>query len=933
MKQIIEITVNGRAHEVAVQPGATLLGVLRDELHLTGTKRGCELGDCGACTVLLDGKVVNSCLALALEADGKQVTTVEGMTNGEGLHPIQQAFVESGAIQCGFCTPGMIVRTKALLDANPEPSDDDIKTALSGNLCRCTGYTKIIDAVRSAALYLQGKEPPTLEFASQASAADLAVVGKRLAKPDAPAKATGRAIYTDDLVLPNMVHGKLLLSPVCHADIKAIDTSKAQALPGVHAVLTGADVPDLTYGTSPARYDETVLAKDKVRYVGDPVAAVAAVDEPTCAKALDLIEVEYEELPAVFDPHEAMREGAPRLFDHKYENNINTRVDHHFGDIEKGFAEADHVREATFVGNRVYQNPIEPHCAIAEWDHRGKVTLYTSTQVVHYVHHQLSRILDMPLGNIRVVMHHTGGGFGAKAATNPLEILSILLAKRAGRPVKMRFDRDEMYLYGRGRHKQYVDLKIGVSNDGTITAVKQQAVLEGGAYSSFGIVTAYYAGSMIPTLYKIPNYKYDGYRVNTNLPPCGAMRGHGCPHPRFAFESLLDVIADDIGMDPVDLRLKNAMEPETRTCNDLDIHSCEFKACLEKVREASGWDTKKGKLPFGRGIGIGCGGFVSGAGYPIYRSQFPHSNAIVKVEEDGSKAVLFTGEADIGQGSDTVLAQMAAEAMGITLDRVDVVSADSDTTPLGFGAYSSRVTLMGGNACKMAGEEVKEQVLSAAATLLGVPAEKLDARANVIFVREDPDKSIPWEEAATAFFSENGPLVGKGHYSPPEGLGGDYKGAAVGTSPAYSFSAAVCEVEVDMDTGKIKVLHFWDAHDCGTAINPLAVEGQVEGAVVMGMSETLLENEVFDSTGRVVNADMHNYLMATSADSPMIDSFLVDSYEPEGPFGAKEVGEGATLPVLGAIANAVTDAIGARIYDLPITPEKVLNAIRQNNPE
>jgi 4-hydroxybenzoyl-CoA reductase subunit alpha len=928
MKQIIEITINGSPHEIAVRSGATLLDVLRDELQLTGTKKGCELGDCGACTVLVDDKPVNSCLLLALEAAGTHVTTIEGLSRSNGLHPIQQAFVETGAIQCGFCTPGMILRAKALLDANLRPTADETKAALSGNLCRCTGYTKIIEAVQSAAFYLQGKEPQKLQFAAQRSAAGLSIVGKRLAKPDAPAKATGRAVYTDDLVLPNMLYGKLLLSPVPHATIKTIDTTKAEALPGVHAVITGADVPDLTYGTSPARYDETVLAKDKVRYVGDMVAAVAAVDEETCYQALKLIHAEYDELPPVFDPHEAMKEGAPRLFDHKYENNINTRVDHHFGDIARGFAEADYIKEATFVGNRTYQNPIEPHCAIAEWDPRGRVTVYTSTQVVHYVHHQLSRILKMPLGNIRVVMHHTGGGFGAKAATNPLEIISILLAKKAARPVKMRFNRAEMYLYGRGRHRQHIELKIGAKQDGTITAVKQKTVLEGGAYSSFGVVTAYYAGSMIPTLYKIPNYKYDGYRVNTNLPPCGAMRGHGCPHPRFAFESLLSMIAEDMGIDAIDIRLKNAMEPETRTCNDLDIHSCEFAACLKTVREKSGWAEKKGKLPPGRGIGIGCGGFVSGAGYPIYRSRFPHSNAVIKVEEDGSKVVLFTGEADIGQGSDTVLAQMAAEAMGITLDHVDVISADSDTTPLGFGAYSSRVTLMGGNAAKMAGEEVKKQTLAAAAKLLEVSAGQLDARANKIFVKEDPEQSIPWQDAATAFFSENGPLIGRGHYSPPEGLGGKYKGAAVGTSPAYSFSAAVCEVDVDMETGKVTVLNFWDAHDCGTAINPLAVEGQIEGAVVMGLSETLLENEVFDGNGRILNADLHNYLMATSMDAPIIDSSLVDSYEPEGPFGAKEVGEGATLPVLGALANAIADAIGARVYDLPITPEKVLWAIK-----
>ncbi|MFC2093509.1 molybdopterin cofactor-binding domain-containing protein [Bacteroidota bacterium] len=928
MKKLINIIVNGNDYEIAVRSGTTLLDLLREELRLTGTKKGCELGDCGACTVIMEDKPVNSCLVLALEANGKNITTIEGITNGEELHPIQHAFVEKGAIQCGYCTPGMIVRTKALLDENPDPAEDEIRKALSGNLCRCTGYTKIFEAVDASKAYIKGEKPKELEYQPQKSVKDLSIVGKRLPKIDAPDKATGRALYTDDLTLPNMIYGKFLLSPHAHARIISINTEKAKALPSVKVVLAGADVPDITYGTSPPRYDENILAKDKVRFVGDVVAAVAAVDEETCYKAIKLIDVEYEVLPAVFDPEEAMKDGAPRLFDHKYDNNINTRVDHHFGDIDKGFAEADHIREERFVGNRIYQNPMEPHCAIAEWDRHGRVTLYTSTQVVHYVHHQLSHILGLPLGNIRVIMDNCGGGFGAKAATNILEVMSVFLSKKAGCAVKMHFNREEMYLYGRGRHKQFIDMKIGVKNDGTITAVKQKAVLEGGAYSSFGIVSTYYAGSMLTTLYKFPNYKYDGYRVNTNLPPCGAMRGHGTPHPRFAFESLLSMIADDIGMDHFDIRLKNAMTPEYRTCNDLDIHSCELKACLEKVREKSGWDKKKGKLPTGRGIGIGCGGFVSGAGYPIYRSKFPHSNATIKIQEDGSKAVLFVGDADIGQGSDTVLAQTAAEAMGISFDRISVISADSDLTPLGFGAYSSRVTLMGGNASKMAGEEVKKQLIEMASLILNIDKDKLDVKDNKIFEKENPANFIPWEKAAEEFFSKKGPLIGKGHYSPPEGLGGKYKGAAVGTSPAFSFSASVCEVEVDMETGKVKVLNFWDAHDCGTAINPMAVEGQVEGAIVMGMSETLFENEVFDRNGKMVNADLHNYLIATSADTPAIDSTIVDSYEPEGPFGAKEVGEGATLPVLGAVANAIADAIGVRIFELPITPEKVLRAIQ-----
>ncbi|MDT3740182.1 MAG: molybdopterin cofactor-binding domain-containing protein [Candidatus Kapabacteria bacterium] len=929
MKQIININVNGTDYETAIRTGATLLDLLRDELKLTGTKRGCDHGDCGACTVLLDGKAVNSCLVLAIEADGRRVETIESVANGEELHPIQRAFIEKGAIQCGFCTPGMIMRVKSFLDENPNPTLNEIKQEISGNLCRCTGYVKIFEAVETAVEYMNGRTPKEIEYQPQKSAMNLSVVGKRLPKLDAPDKATGRAIYTDDISFPNMLYGKTLLSPHPHARIISINTERAKALPGVKLILTGADVPELTYGTSPARYDENILAKDKVRFVGDVIAAVAAIDEETCYKALKLIDVEYELLPAVFDPFEAIQDGAPRLFDDKYENNINTHVDHHFGDIDQGFAEADYIREERFVGNRTYQNPLEPHCAIAEWDRHGRVTLHTSTQVVHYVHHQLSRILNIPLGDIRVIMTNVGGGFGAKAATNILEVLSIFLARKTGQPVKMRFTREEMYLYGRGRHKQYIDLKIGVKNDGQITAVKQKVILEGGAYSSFGVVTTYYAGSMLATLYKFANYKYDGYRVNTNLPPCGAFRGHGCPHPRFAFESLLTMIADDIKMDPIDIRHKNAMEPDYHTCNDLDINSCELTACLESVREKSGWNEKRGKLPFGRGIGIGCGGFVSGAGYPIYRSQFPHSNAIIKIAEDGSKAVLLIGDADIGQGSDTVLAQAAAEAMGITFDRISVISADSDITPVGFGAYSSRVTLMGGNASKMAGEDIREKLLIKASEMMGIEKDKLAVKENKIYVIDEPEKFLQWDKVANEYFSKQGPLIGAGHYSPPEGLGGTYKGAAVGTSPAYSFSASVCEVEVDVETGKVKVLNFWDAHDCGTAVNPLNVEGQVDGAAVMGMSETLFENQVFDNNGRMLNPDLHNYLIATSADTPEIQSVIVDSYEPAGPFGAKEVGEGASLPILGAIANAIEDAVGVRIKELPITPEKILKAIRE----
>jgi 4-hydroxybenzoyl-CoA reductase subunit alpha len=915
MKRLLRLEVNGDAAEVAVSPEATLLEVLRIDLGLTGAKEGCGSGDCGACTVLLDGEPVNACLVLALEAEGRSVETIESLVD----HPIQKAFIAHGAIQCGFCTPGAVLSAKALIDRNPRPTREEAARAMSGNLCRCTGYQKILDAVTGWDV------PPEIP-----DPGEHAVVGRRVPRIDAPELASGTAVFTDDIRLPGMLFGKILTSPHAHARILRVDTSRAEALDGVKAVLTAADVPETFYGVSPARYDEQVLAKDRVRYVGDEVAAIAAVDERTCLEALDLIEVEYEILPAVFDPFEAMKDGAPQLHDHpRFKNNINTRVDWTFGNVEAGFAEADLVREHTFTGNRTYQQPMEPHCAVARWGSENRLTLWSSTQVPHYVQHQMSRLLEIPEGDVRVIMTHCGGGFGGKAEVNPLEICGTLMSRMTGKPVKMRYTREEMIRHGRGRHKQFIKMKIGAKRDGTITAVQEEAVLEGGAYSSFGIVAVYYAGAMIPTLYRLPAFKYDGLRVYTNLPACGAMRGHGCPHPRFAFEGVLDMLAEDIGMDPIDLRLKNVMKPNSLTVNELEVGSCEMEACLHTVRERSGWATKQGNLPPGKGIGIGCGGFVSGAGYPIYRSKFPHSNAMIRVSEDGRAATLFTGEADIGQGSNTVLSQVAAEAMGIEFGAMRIVAADTERTPRGLGTYSSRVTLMGGNACRMAGEEVKRQVLEVASEVLEVPAEELDGRGGRVFVKADPGQGLSWAEAAARYFSERGPLVGRGWYSPPEGLGGSHKGSTVGTSPAYSFSACVAEVDVDLETGKVTVTKLTDAHDVGTAINPMAVEGQCEGAGVMMLSEALLEDVVFDEEGRIKNPSLHDYLIATSSDAPEMDSTVVPSFEPRGPYGGKECGEGSTLPVIGAIANAVSDAIGVRVSELPITPERVRALIRE----
>lgn len=935
--RLVRITVNGDERSLAVRPCTTLLSVLRDELELTGTKRGCGTGDCGACTVLLNDEPAAACLTLALAADGSRVTTVEGLAPPGDLHPLQKAFVRYGALQCGYCTPGMLMSAAGLVARDPAPTPDRIREALSGNLCRCGTYPRVLRAVGTWQDF-QDTPLDTLphDDGERDQQRDHDIVGRGMPRYDAPDKVTGRATYTADLRLPGMIHGRILGSPIAHGLIRRVDVSRARALPGVLDVITAAEVPDTWYGVSPAREDEQIFATDRVRYVGDEIAAVAAVDEETAERAIGLIELEFDPLPAVFDPEAALAPGAPVIHPEnpRYAGNINTRVDWDFGDVERGFAEADHVREQRFMGNRTYQSPMEPHAALARWEpHGDRLTLWSSTQTPHYLHRSLSRTLGIPMGNIRVIRPSVGGGFGAKAEATPLDFCAAILARRTGRPVLMQYTREEMYRHFRGRHKQYIDLKIGVKRDGTITAVEQNVVLDGGAYTSFGVITAYYAGSMLPTLYRMPNYRYLGLRVYTNLPASGAFRGHGVPQPRFAFESLLDMVAEDLGLDPIELRLRNAMEPGTRTCNALDIGSCEFRETLVRARDATEWTHRRTTLAPGKGIGVGCGGFVSGAGYPIYRSDFPHSNALIRVHEDGTGASLHIAAAEIGQGSDTVLTMIAAEELGVDYDRVWLVECDTVLSSLDLGSYASRVTLMAGNAVRAAAAEVKTRLCQVAAESLGCRPDELVARRGRIFPAADPERGLDWSEAARQAFSRGGPVVGTGAYRPPEGLGGDFKGGTVGTSPAYSFSTAVAEVTVDLETGQVTVDRVTDFSDAGTVINPITFHGQVEGSVIMGLGETLMEDTLVGPDGQFTNPNLHDYLIPTIADSPEIRTAAVESFEPRGPFGAKEIGEGSLLPMLGAIANAIYHACGVRVTELPITPEKIVRGLRDRAEE
>jgi 4-hydroxybenzoyl-CoA reductase subunit alpha len=798
---------------------------------------------------------------------------------------------------------------------------------------------------------------------------DFSVIGKSIAMVDAAGKTTGAGKYTDDFSLPGMLVGKILHSPYPHARIKHIDTSRARALDGVVAVVTGADAPN-PYGILPVGHDETALAVEKVRYVGDHVACVAAISEQIAEDALELVDVEYEPLPAYFDPEESMKAETDLIHENR-SRNIEKDYHHVFGDPEKGFAEADYVHEARYIANEVTHAAMEPHCTLANFEldphtgRLGRLTAWSSTQVPYYLQHKLSLVLEMPMSQIRVIKPLVGGGFGGKSEIIPLEIIAAVAARAAKAPVKITYTREEVFWAHRGRPRTIVDLKTGVKKDGRVTSVACKVIQDGGAYCSYGVVTILYSGALLGALYDIPNIRYDGYRVLTNKPACGAMRGHGTVNVRFAFESQMDEIAVKLDLDPAEVRRVNLLKPPTVTVNGLRVLSYGLPECIEQVVRRSGWNERKGKLPRGRGLGVACSHYVSGAANSIIRSDMPHSTVNIKIDRDGG-VVVYTGASEIGQGSDTMTAQVVAEVLGCDLSRVRVIAADTDLTPIDLGSYSSRVTFMAGNAALRAAEEVKKNIVSAAAkrmncapedvvmrndgvwkrsattsdiypTALDIKEEAASGRVEGQILRgsvlqtrkeEGPKGRMSFEEAVVSAIDFHGALTGTGSYTPPvEARGGKHKGGGVGPSPAYSYSAQVAEVSVDEDTGEVTVHKVWAAHDCGRALNPVAVEGQVIGSVWMGLGQAL-EEEMVWKDGLLMNPGLLEYRSPSATESPDIECIIVESIDPEGPFGAKEAGEGSLAATIPAISNAIYDAVGVRLREAPFTPERILSALR-----
>jgi 4-hydroxybenzoyl-CoA reductase alpha subunit len=759
----------------------------------------------------------------------------------------------------------------------------------------------------------------------------LAVIGKPRRRVDGRAKVTGQTRFADDIVLPRMLHAKLLRSPHPHARIVSVDVSRATRHPGVRLVLTGKDFP-VTFGIMPVSLDEYPLAPERVRYVGDPLAAVIARDEQSAGEALELIDVKYDILPTIASPEEALAHPEARIHDYNDQGNIHRNQAYEFGNVEEALAGSAHVFEDVFFFEGNTHLPIEQHAAVAAVDGEGKLTLWSSTQVPHYVHRQMARVLGLPEAHIRIIACPNGGGFGGKTDICNHEAVVLKATAVLGRPVKICLTREEVFYLHRGRHPVLMKFRTGVSKDGKITGMHLQTLLDGGAYGSYGAASTFYTGVLQTITYELPRYRFEACRTFTNKPPCGPKRGHGTPQPRFGQEIQLDKIAEKLHIDPAELRLAMIAKPNTLTANWLKIGSIGLAECIRQVVDRSGWRSKHGKLPDGQGVGLACGAYMCGAGLPIYWNELPQSGVQLLLDRSGQVTV-FCGATEIGQGSDDVLAAIVAEVLGIDPFEVRCVTGDTGITPVDLGSYSSRVTVMMGNAAIEAARRLRAQLAVAAAEELQTTPEQLAFANARVCLAKHPDKGMTFREAIGFAEAKYGTLGAVGSYAPPKPAG-RYKGAGVGPSPAYSYTACVIEARVDEGTGWISVPKIWIAHDIGKAINPVLARGQVEGSVYMGLGEALMEEQVFRRLPPKLSAalvlkmpSLLEYKSITALDMPEMETILVEDPDPSCPFGAKEAGQGPLLPVMPALANAIHDAVGVRIDELPITPDKVRKAL------
>ena len=911
-KQALHFTLNGQEESIEVAPRTRLIDALRVNLGLTGTKEGCGTGDCGSCTVLLDGKAVNSCMVLALQAEGREVTSIEGIGKPGDLHPVQQAMMEKGGIQCGFCTPGMVMSLKSLFDENPNPAEDDVRVAISSNLCRCTGYTKIFDAARALAA---GEIAPASEEQDCS-------LGARMIRSDAEEKVTGRAVYAEDVQLPRMIYGVVLRSPHAHAKILGIDTTEAEKVPGVKAIVCGRDVEMDYFGYE--LHDYRVLAVEKVRFIGEPVAAVAATTVDIAREAAAKIVVDYEELPAVFDAEEALQEDAPLVHDDasaydldwetERSGNMCYKLELSDGDLEQGFADADEIIEGEYETPEVQAGSIEPHSSTAMVDPSGRISVWTTTQKPFAFRGFLAKALKRPVSSFRVIPTQIGGGFGGKLFPC-LEPYAVLLAESSGYPVQMTLTREEESISTLLRHPSKVQLRTGVKKDGSLVAHSVRMVFNTGAYGLYGPNTAGLASLMATGPYRIPNLGITGLVTYSNNVPCGSVRCPGGPQLAFAIETHMDKIALKLGIDPLEFRLHNAWEDGDVTCSGQTLQAVSIKECLQKAADALDWGQPREP---GVGKGIACNWWVSGT----WGTQ-----SLIESNEDGTFR-LITGNVDMGTGGLTSgVLQLAAEGLGVPVKSIQLVRGDTDNLPWDHGTGGSRAVFTNGRSAFQAGQDLRQQLEEEAADYLEAATADMVVDGDRVHVRGDPSKHVTLSTLCyNRHKKHGGPMVGVSSVleaGPPT-----TKKHPIGGFPAASFCAHAVELKADEKTGEIEVLRYAAAHDVGNVINPTGCEGQIEGGIAMGLGIALME-EVREEKGKVFNPGFADYLMLTAEDMPPTETILVEEPALEGPFGVKGVGEPPIAPPTGAVANAVADAVKVDINRLPLTPEQVSSLVSQ----
>ncbi len=953
----INLKINGIDQDVSVLAGETLLSTLRG-LGYHSIKFGDEQGLSGADTILLDGKPVNAGMMLAAQAEGHEIATLEALGNHpdhgwkktDGLHPLQAAFIETGAIQCGYCTPGQILAAKSLLDEKPAPTEEEVRAALSGVLCRCTGYVKPVEAVMRASAAMRGEENATLKTTRVTvdEAPAYQTVGKSEPKVDAVKLAQGKSAFVADFEIRGLLHAKVLKSPVAHARIKSIDASKARALPGVAAVLTHEDIPRVVWSTAgqsdpiPGPLD-TFSLDNKVRFVGDRVAFVAAETPEIAEQALSMIDVEYEELPVLLDIEEAMKPGAPILHDEpEYvdfadsdaSKNLAAEIRIDIGDVDKGFAEADRVFEGVYDVPKVQQAHIEPHVCITYWDEDDRLVIRTSTQVPFHARRMLAPVLGLPIKRIRVVKPRVGGGFGGKQEVQ-IEDIAAHLTIATGRPVQCETSREEEFIASRSRHPMRIWMKTGVKNDGTMTANEMKILSDTGANGAHALTVTGNTGHKSLALYvgdgeyrKNPNIRFYADIVYTNRPPSGAYRGYGVPQGYWPLDRHLEKIAQEMGFDPIEFRLKNALRAgeyhpfstawnEGREPRPEIIQTVGLEECVRQGKAAIGWDTKYGNAEWQqvsptKRKGIGISTVMQGTAIPY----LDMGGASIKMNDDGSFNLLV-GATDLGTGSDTVLGQMTAEVLGVPLEDILVYSSDTDFTPFDVGAYASSTTFVSGAAATHAAEKVAERIKVRAAMMM-----ELDEHSDIELKDRHavaPDgRRVPLSEIAldTLHRNEQEQIMATASYVSP-------------TSPP-PFAAQFAEVTVDTETGQVIVDKLVMAVDSGVIVNPIAASGQIEGGMTQALGYAVCEEMVYNEKGEAREKDFGDYHIFRADEMPDMEVIFVETFEPSHPFGVKAVAEIPMDGVAPAVGNAVKNAVGVDIDANPITPEKVWKALKVN---